>query len=68
MDAKTKARCAELLAVMDDARRRQVTSHVDSVIAGCDSITGRRRYATYERQHDRYSTAAAKLAALINEA
>ena len=65
MNKKQADRCLKLIGVMNDARRRQVHAHYDAHKYGTGSLSGDRRYATYERQIDRYTTAAAELAALI---
>jgi len=67
MNKKQADRCVKLIVIMDDARRRQVHAHYDAHKYGIGSLSGNRRYATYERQVDRYANAAAELAALILE-
>jgi len=67
MKPKQVDRCLKLISIMNDARRRQVHAHYDAHKYGIGSLSGNRRYATYERQVDRYANAAAELAALILE-
>lgn len=65
MNAKDTARSLELLKTMNDARQKQVHARADSIKFRCDTITGLRRYATYERQVDRYETASFELVQLL---
>jgi hypothetical protein len=58
-------RIDDLLTIMSDAARRQVAARLDAERAGVDSITGKRRYATYERQIERYNKAEAKLREMV---
>lgn len=67
MNKKQADRCLKLIGVMNDARRRQVHAHYDAIKYGLGSLSGNRRYATYERQIERYDKAAAELTALIQE-
>jgi len=67
MTNKKADRCLTLIGVMNDARRRQVHAHYDAHKYGVGSLSGNRRYATYERQIERYDKAAAELTALIQE-
>jgi hypothetical protein len=67
MNKKQIDRCVKLIGVMDDARRRQVHAHYEAMKYGAGSISGDRRYITYENQIDRYAKAAAELAKLILE-
>lgn len=65
MDEKKIKRALKLLEIMDAARGRQVSNIIKSERSG-DTLTGRRHYATYERQHDVYNKASEELAKIIN--
>ena len=67
MKPKQVDRCLKLISIMNDARRRQVHAHYDAQKYGTGSLSGDRRYATYERQVERYTNAASELSHLILE-
>lgn len=67
MKPKQVDRCLKLISIMNDARRKQTCNLYEAIKCGTGSITGDRRYATYERQIDRYANAASELAHLILE-
>jgi len=67
MKPKQVDRCLKLISIMNNARRKQVHAHYEAMKYGTGSISGDRRYVTYENQIDRYEKAAAELAKLILE-
>lgn len=64
MDAKQIKRALKLLEVMESARGKQLANIIKYERSGA-TATGKRCYATYERQCDIFSNASAELAQII---